>query len=151
MLAGPYPRDLDALLIAGVDLFVDLTEEAEALPAYWNRVEHRRFPVPDFTAPSAEILDAVLATPTIGYLATADEKTQRLSIEPHLFKDKHPVGVDPDGRFVLVYVATEACSHRFIAFLQRAVGGPQYPHLGELWSVAENRLREREPALLHQH
>ena len=61
LLAGPYPRDLDALLIAGVDLFVDLTEESEGLPRYWNELEHRRFPIADFTAPSAEILDAVLA------------------------------------------------------------------------------------------
>jgi hypothetical protein len=44
---------------------------------------------------------------------------QRLSIEGHLFKDRHPVGVDPDGRVVLLHVATEACSHRFLAFLQR--------------------------------
>ena len=80
---------------------------------------HRRPLSPDRIIHGLATVDAVLATPTIEYLATADEKTQRLSIEAHLFKDKHPVGVDPDGRFVLLYVATEACSHRFVAFLQR--------------------------------
>lgn len=67
-------------------------------------------------------LDAVLETPTTEYFVTAEDKTQRLSIDARLLKDKHPVGVDPDGRFVLLYVATEACSHRFVAFLQRAAG-----------------------------
>src|SRR4030095_8660849 len=43
-------------------------------------------------------------------------------IDVRLFKDKHPAGVDPDGRVVLLYVATEACSHRFVAFLQRQQG-----------------------------
>jgi len=64
-------------------------------------------------------LDAVVATSTTEYLATADEKAQRLPVVAHLFKDRHPVGVDPDGRVVLLYVATEACSHRFLAFVQR--------------------------------
>jgi len=64
-------------------------------------------------------LDAVVATSTTEYLATADEKAQRLPVVAHLFKDKHPVGVDPDGRVVLFYIATEACSHRFLGFLQR--------------------------------
>lgn len=80
---------------------------------------HRRPLSPDRIIQGLATLDAVLATPTIEYLSTAEEKTQRLMIEADLFKDKHPVGVDPDGRFVLVYVATEACSHRFLAFLQR--------------------------------
>jgi hypothetical protein len=64
-------------------------------------------------------VDALLATPTTEYLTTADERTRRLPMEQHLFKDEHPVGVDPDGRVVLLYVATEACSHRFLGFLQR--------------------------------
>ena len=80
---------------------------------------HRRPLSPDLIIQGLATLDAVLATPTIEYLATADEKTQRLSIEAHLFKDKHPVGVDQDRRFVMLYVATEACSQRFLAFLQR--------------------------------
>jgi hypothetical protein len=80
---------------------------------------HRRPLSPDRITQGLATVDAILATPTIEYLATADEKTQRLSIEAHLFKDKYPAGVDPDGRFVLLYVATQACSHRFVMFLQR--------------------------------
>ena len=80
---------------------------------------HRRPLSPDRIIQGLATVDAILATPTIEYLTTADERTQRLSIEPHLFKDKHPVGLDPGGRLVLLYVTTEACSHRFVAFLQR--------------------------------
>src|SRR5262249_25343909 len=74
---------------------------------------------PDRIIQGLATLDAVLAKPTIEYLATADEKTRRLSIDAHLFKDKHPVGVDPDGRVLVLYVATEARSPKFVAFLQR--------------------------------
>jgi hypothetical protein len=80
---------------------------------------HRRPLSPVRVIQGLATVDAVLATPTIEYLPTTDDKTQRLSLEADLFKDKHPVGVDPDGRFVLLYVATEACSNRFVAFLQR--------------------------------
>jgi hypothetical protein len=80
---------------------------------------HRRPLSPDRIIQGFATLDAVLATPTIEYLATAEERAHRLSIDARFFKDKHPVGVDPDGRLVLLYVATEACSHRFLAFLQR--------------------------------
>src|SRR5580765_149247 len=65
---------------------------------------HRRPLSPDRIIQGLATLDAVLAAPTIEYLATADEKTERLSIEAHLFKDKHPVGVDQDRRFVMLYV-----------------------------------------------
>ena len=80
---------------------------------------HRRPLSPDRIIHGLATLDAVLATSTTEYLTTADEKAQRLPVVAHLFKDKHPVGVDPDGRVVLLYIATEACSHRFLAFLQR--------------------------------
>ncbi|HKW03264.1 MAG TPA: hypothetical protein VJN96_25790 [Vicinamibacterales bacterium] len=80
---------------------------------------HRRPLSPDQIIQGLATLDAVLTTPTIEYLATADDRARRLSVVAHLFRDKHPVGVDPDGRVVLLYVATEACSHRFLAFLQR--------------------------------
>ena len=80
---------------------------------------HRRPLSPDQIIHGLATLDAVLATSTTEYLATADEKAQRLPVVAHLFKDKHPVGVDPDGRVVLFYIATEACSHRFLGFLQR--------------------------------
>ena len=74
-LAGEYPRTktgqnvfdkLDALLEAGVTLFVDLTEEGELLPyANWlESAEHLRFPIPDSGIPRSseqtrEILDAI--------------------------------------------------------------------------------------------
>ena len=61
---------------------------------------HRRPLSPDLIIQGLATLDAVLAKPTIEYLATADEKTRRLSIDARLFKDKHPVGIDPDGRVV---------------------------------------------------
>jgi hypothetical protein len=80
---------------------------------------NRRPLSPDRIIQGLTTVDAILATPTIEYLTTADERTQRLSIEPQFFNNKHPVGVDSDGRFVLLYVATEACSRRFVAFLQR--------------------------------
>jgi hypothetical protein len=80
---------------------------------------HRRPLSPDRVIQGLATLDAILSAPAIEYLATADEKTQRLSIESHLFKDKQPVGIDPDGRVVLLYIATEARSPRFVAFLQR--------------------------------
>ena len=80
---------------------------------------HRRPLSPGRIVQGLATVDAILATPTIEYLTTAEDKAQRLSIEGYLFKDKHPVGVDPDGRVALLYVATEACSHRFAAFLQR--------------------------------
>jgi hypothetical protein len=80
---------------------------------------HRRPLSPDRIIQGLATLDAVLATPTVECLTTVDKTARRLSIEGHLFKDKHPVGVDPNGRVVLLYVATEACSHRFLAFLQR--------------------------------
>jgi hypothetical protein len=80
---------------------------------------HRRPLSQDRIINGLATLDAVLETPTTEYLVTAEDKTQRLSIDVRLFKDKQAVGVDPDGRVVLLYVATEACSHRFLAFLQR--------------------------------
>jgi hypothetical protein len=80
---------------------------------------HRRPLSPGRIVQGLATVDAVQATPTIEYLTTAEEKAQRLSLERYLSKDKQPVGVDPDGRVVLLYVATEACSHRFVAWLQR--------------------------------
>src|SRR5262249_12667388 len=80
---------------------------------------HRRPLSPDRIIQGLATVDAILATPSIDYLATADERMQRLSVAAHLFKDKYPIGVYPDGRVMLLYVATEACSHRFLAFMQR--------------------------------
>jgi hypothetical protein len=36
-----------------------------------------------------------------------------------LFPDKRPIGIDPTGRVVLLYLATGPVSHRFSAYLQR--------------------------------
>ncbi len=80
---------------------------------------HRRPLSPDRILQGLATLDAVLATPMIEYLVTADERARRLSVVAHLFRDKHPVGIDPDGRVVVLYVATEARSSTFVAFLQR--------------------------------
>ncbi len=80
---------------------------------------HRRPLSQDRIINGLATLDAVLETPTFEYLVTAEDKTQRFSIDVRLFKDKQAVGVDPDGRVVLLYVATESCSQRFLAFLQR--------------------------------
>ena len=80
---------------------------------------HRRPLSPERIIQGLATLDAVLTTPTIEYLATADERARRLSVVAHLFRDKHPVGIDPDGRVVVLYVATEARSPRFVAFVQR--------------------------------
>ena len=75
LLAGEYPRNLDdessaakvaALKRAGVDLFVDLTEEGELLPyAQWAApARHERFPIRDVSVPrsheqAAATLDAI--------------------------------------------------------------------------------------------
>lgn len=80
-LAGEYPgareeqaarRKLRALIRAGVDLCIDLTEPGELPPytdwlraeaeEYMRSVEHMRFPIPDFTAPSPKLVREVLDT-----------------------------------------------------------------------------------------
>ena len=75
-LAGEYPRTkepgasqkkIDALIRAGVTLFVDLTEENEGLLPYASLVgehkgvSHRRFPIRDVSIPhSKELTTAIL-------------------------------------------------------------------------------------------
>ena len=73
LLAGEYPSELDeadaeekrALLKgAGIDFFLDLTEEGE-LPPYEARVaplEHRRMHIRDFGCPSRTEMRAILDT-----------------------------------------------------------------------------------------
>jgi len=73
LLAGEYPSELDeaeaeekrALLAqAGVDFFLDLTEEGE-LPPYEGRIaplEHRRMHIRDFGCPSRGEMRAILDT-----------------------------------------------------------------------------------------
>ncbi len=86
LMAGPYPgarivpgsdSDLDALLYAGMDCFIDLTvveegrEYGRPLPPYESRlrtiaehrataVEYRRFPIFDMEVPDLETMIAIL-------------------------------------------------------------------------------------------
>lgn len=79
-LAGEYPghfneeftrKRLDALIEAGINLFIDLTQPDETFPyaevlreeAYRYQVEalYRRFPIGDFGLPSLEQMDLILA------------------------------------------------------------------------------------------
>jgi hypothetical protein len=64
-------------------------------------------------------LDALLAHPNVEWLVTAEDKAQRLSVSVTSFHDRQPIGIAPDGRVVLLYVATEPYTSRFVAFLQR--------------------------------
>jgi hypothetical protein len=62
LAAGPYPHDVAALRASGIDAFLDLTEDGE-LPDYVvEGVEHRRAPIRDFGTPSADEMEAILAT-----------------------------------------------------------------------------------------
>jgi hypothetical protein len=64
-------------------------------------------------------LDALLAHPDIEWLVTADDAAQHLSAAVTSFPDRQPIGIAPDRRVVLLYVATEPYTSRFVAFLQR--------------------------------
>jgi hypothetical protein len=64
-------------------------------------------------------LDALLAYPDVEWVVTAEDKAQRLSVATASIQDRQPIGVSPDGRVVLLYVSTEPCTNRFVAFLQR--------------------------------
>ena len=77
LLAGPYPRELDAL--RNVDVFLDLTGEDEGLEAYAAELGARaravRRPIPDFGIPSVEemaetldVLERELAGGNVVYL-----------------------------------------------------------------------------------
>jgi hypothetical protein len=62
LAAGPYPRDVDELRAAGIDAFVDLTEEGE-LPPYapdLGGLEYRRAAIRDFGVPSVDEMEAIL-------------------------------------------------------------------------------------------
>lgn len=65
LCAGEYPLEqLDLLRAAGIDTFVDLTEEGEyGVPAYAGSiegVEFVRFAIPDRGVPSAEQMNTIL-------------------------------------------------------------------------------------------
>lgn len=87
LLAGRHPcawsvddagKDVDALLRAGVTLFVDLTEPGELEPYdqfVRNGARHVRVPVRDFTSPSEsqvlaalDLIDAELAAGGVAYV-----------------------------------------------------------------------------------
>lgn len=74
-LAGEYPRtheQLQTLVAAGINFFVDLTEpEEDSLPQYAHTLEslarplgtrlwHQRFPIPDMSCPTPETVGTVL-------------------------------------------------------------------------------------------
>ena len=73
LLAGSYVRDVDALLAAGVTLFLDLTEDGE-LASYSSRLRaparHVRAPIGDFSVPSRDemrsMLDMVASELSVG-------------------------------------------------------------------------------------
>ena len=85
------------------------------------------------------LLDAMLASPDIVWLATPDEKVAHLTTRtkipledlPHVtvgqgdarqlryFPDRLPLGVHPEGRVVLVYLSLDPFRDDFRSFLQR--------------------------------
>ena len=61
LLAGAYPRTVDALVEGRVTLVVDLTEEGELAPYVLPAgIRHVRAPIPDFGVPAAEQLRRTL-------------------------------------------------------------------------------------------
>jgi hypothetical protein len=64
-------------------------------------------------------LDALLAHPDVEWLVTAADKAQRMCVAVASLQHRQPIGIGPDGRVVLLYVATEPCTGRFVALLQR--------------------------------
>jgi len=63
-------------------------------------------------------LDALLAHPDVEWLVAAEDNAQQLSVAVTSLRDRQPIGIGPDGRVVLLHVATEPCTNRFVAFLQ---------------------------------
>ena len=91
------------------------------------------------------LLDAVLTTPDLEWLTTASEKAaylakleasagaaaeQAVPSEPDSkpaveLPSAFPIGVEPDGRTILLYLATEPWTDGFRSFLQGHVGAPE--------------------------
>src|SRR5437667_1461337 len=130
------------------------------------------------------LLDAVLAEPQLVWLATDDEKAVTLTALPRIEPDrlpsagigkpptglgrapfeKFPIGIDLNGRAVLLYLATDSDVGRFRAFLQRhfevlrslpawtlRIVAPPWPiGLGELHSktAQDDLTRTLRPALM---
>jgi hypothetical protein len=79
LLAGEYPgkfeeeltrKRIDALIEAGIDTFLDLTNPNETFPyenilleeanVYQRNVTHHRFPIGDFGLPTPDLMNAIL-------------------------------------------------------------------------------------------
>jgi len=99
---------------------------------------HRRPLSPARVVDRLMLLDAVVADPAIIWLATDEDKAAHLTalapIHPDRLLDlgigkpassgrrlieKFPIGIDPTGRTVLLYLATDSEQSRFRAFVQR--------------------------------
>jgi hypothetical protein len=85
------------------------------------------------------VLDAIVTSPDVVWLGTVEEKATHLTALaainpadlPHMtlgegdkrtvryFPERLPIGIDPDGRGVLVYVVTEQILDEFRVFLER--------------------------------
>jgi hypothetical protein len=85
------------------------------------------------------VLDAIVESPELVWLATAEEKTEHITALaainpadlPHVtsgesdkqtiryFPERLPIGIHPEGRGVLVYMVTDAILDEFRAFLER--------------------------------
>jgi hypothetical protein len=99
---------------------------------------HRRPLSPARVVDRLMLLDAVVADPAIIWLATDEDKAAHLTALAPIHPDrllelgigrpassgrrlveKFPIGIDPTGRAVLLYLATDSEQSRFRAFVQR--------------------------------
>lgn len=100
---------------------------------------HRRPMAAARVVDSLALLDAMLATPSVVWLALPEDKTVHLSSLPGVgadeanrvtraegahetaraVRDRMPIGIDPDGRWVLVYVVAGDQIEDFHWFVQR--------------------------------
>ena len=67
LLAGAYPeRHLDALLAAGIDCFVDLTNDGDAMAPYAlqarGRARWHGFAITDYSVPGVELMRRIVGT-----------------------------------------------------------------------------------------
>lgn len=103
-----------------------------------GRSRYRRPVSPRLAIERLMLLDAVLTAPDLGWLTTAAEKADYLArliaaagaqpeqatpLEPaskpgSALPGTFPIGVEPGGRTVLLYLATEVCTDAFRSFLQ---------------------------------
>jgi hypothetical protein len=108
------------------------------------RSRHRRSVSPRLAIERIMLLDAVLTTPDLEWLTTTSQKSDYLAKKTASAASAHalvedaassereskatadlpgafPIGVEPNGRTVLLYVATEASTDAFRSFLQAHV------------------------------